>query len=515
MQRPSASELYAKLESDRWHFLDRARKCASLTIPHLLPPEGFNNTTEIQSPFQGMGARGVNSLSASLLLALLPPNSPFFRLKVDPSAYQELEGLDEAKAEIDLALSNIEQIILSEIERSSTRTGLYGAVRQLIIAGNALVHFHPEGGIKVYRLTDYVVKRSPDGKPRDVIIKGIIHGDEVPPEVQQSALPADQRENVFDLYTHIQYNSNGKATISQEVGGIEVEGSYQEMDSIECPYLALRMNRIDGEDYGRSMVEEYLGELESLESLSQSIVYGAAASAKVVFLTDPTGMTRPKTLAEAPQLAIREGRASDVTVLQVQKGADFATAFQAMGQITDRLSNAFLLAEGTIRQAERVTAAEIRLISDSLERQLGGTYSLLSQELQLPMVRLVMLQMKKRKQLPAMPKDIIEPVIVTGVQALGRSTDSLKLDTFMGAALQQLGPDVLMSHLHMDEWFTRKAASLGLDSKGLIKTQEEIQAEQQQQMQQQLAMQAGSAGINVGAQQAMDASQPQPEETDV
>ena len=41
---------------------------------------------------------------------------------------------------------------------------------------------------------------------------------------------------------------------------------------------------VDGEDYGRGRVEEFLGDLQSLESLTQAITEGSAAAAKVVFL---------------------------------------------------------------------------------------------------------------------------------------------------------------------------------------------------------------------------------------
>ena len=57
---------------------------------------------------------------------------------------------------------------------------------------------------------------------------------------------------------------------------------------------------IDGEDYGRGFIEEYLGDLRSLEALTQSIVPGSAASAKVLFLVRPNGTTKTANLAKAP-----------------------------------------------------------------------------------------------------------------------------------------------------------------------------------------------------------------------
>ena len=48
------------------------------------------------------------------------------------------------------------------------------------------------------------------------------------------------------------------------------------------PWLPLRFNVVDGEPYGRGRVEEFMGDLKSLEALMQALVEGSAAAAKVV-----------------------------------------------------------------------------------------------------------------------------------------------------------------------------------------------------------------------------------------
>ena len=74
---------YNACEGGRDAFLRRARDCAELTIPYLVPPSHQTGSTTYVTPFQGVGARGVNNLASKLLLALLPPNSPFFRVVID------------------------------------------------------------------------------------------------------------------------------------------------------------------------------------------------------------------------------------------------------------------------------------------------------------------------------------------------------------------------------------------------------------------------------------------------
>jgi hypothetical protein len=144
------------------------------------------------------------------------------------------------------------------------------------------------------------------------------------------------------------------------------------------------------------------------------------------------------------------------------------------------------------RNNDRVTATEINYVSKELDDSLGGLYSLLSQELQLPLINRLMFQMEKKKALPNLPKDSIRPKIVTGLEALGRSSDLQRLNTFVN----QLQPfaEQLMTYLNLDEYVKRVGTSLGVEMEGLIKSPEQIQAEQQA-MQEQMMMQQNSPAV--------------------
>ena len=77
----TAQGRYEACESERETFLDRARDSSKLTLPTLIPPSNYSNATKYSTPFNSVGARGVNNLASKLLLSLVPPNAPFFRLK--------------------------------------------------------------------------------------------------------------------------------------------------------------------------------------------------------------------------------------------------------------------------------------------------------------------------------------------------------------------------------------------------------------------------------------------------
>ena len=90
----------------------------------------------------------------------------------------------------------------------------------------------------------------------------------------------------------------------------------------------------------------------------------------------------------------------DVSVLQVNKFNDLRVALEAARTIEERLSLAFLLHSAVQRNAERVTAEEIRFMAAELEDALGGLYTVLSQELQLPLVKSRITRLTKSKKLP-------------------------------------------------------------------------------------------------------------------
>ena len=93
---------------------------------------------------------------------------------------------------------------------------------------------------------------------------------------------------------------------------------------------------------------------------------------------------------------VREMRMKHAS-LQVNKFNDFNIAFQTMRLIEERLQFAFMLNTSVQRNNDRVTATEINYVSKELDDSLGGLYSLLSQELQLPLINRLCSRWKERK----------------------------------------------------------------------------------------------------------------------
>ena len=297
-----------------------------------------------------------------------------------------------------------------------------------------------------------------------------------------------------EVYTYVKLDEqSGRWTWHQEVFGMIIPNSRSTAPKNASPWFPLRFNVVDGEDYGRGRVEEFLGDLKSLEALSQALVEGSAAAAKVVFVVSPSSTTKPKTIADAGNGAIVQGRPDDIGVIQVGKTADFRTAAEMANQLGQRINDGFLVLQ--IRQSERTTAEEVRLTQLELEQGLGGMFSLLTVEFLVPYLNRIMLVLQRSKQVPTLPKSLVRPTIVAGVNALGRGQDNQSLTQFITTIAQTMGPETIMRFINPDEYLKRLAAAQGIDILNLIKSKEELaeeeQAQAEQAQQQELLSQAG------------------------
>ena len=488
--KSSVQAQYNKLELTREPYLARARDCAKLTIPTLFPDKSVNEATEYKTPYQSVGARGVMNLASKLMLALFPPHAPFFRLSVDDLVFKQIQGDPKIKSTIEQGLAGIEKAIMDNMEVSNDRVAVYEALKNLIVSGNVLLKL-TEQGLRVYRLENYVIKRDAQGNVLKIIIKEVVDIDTLPDEVRNAVIEGKSKEEYenkeFDLYTYIVREAKGYS-LMQECGKKIILTKKYKLDDFN--FIALRFNRVDGMDYGRSHCEAYLGDLRSLEGLTRAILEGSAASSKMLFMVAPNGTTRASALAKAPNGAIIEGSAGDVSVLQANKFQDFRVSFEVMNRIEQRLQYAFLLNSSVQRQAERVTATEVQLVAQELQSSLGGIYGILTTEFQLPYINSKIAMLRSQNLLPDLPKKIVRPKIIVGLEALGRASDRLRLLQFMSDLAGTLGAEVLARHINLDDAIKKFAVANGVDIQGLLKDKEQIQQEQQQAQQQQFAQKA-------------------------
>lgn len=514
-----AAEVYKNLENERKPYLTRANDCATVTIPSLFPKEGDTGTTTYETPYQSVGARGINNLASKLMLALFPMQT-WFKLSINELTAKAMsQGDGTMLTQIEEGLAMVERIVMNYIESNSYRVILFDALKQLIISGNALLYVtDPSEGLtnynplKLYKLTNYVVQRDAYGNILQIVTLDKVAYAALPDDVKSamtnSGTPNPDEE--VEVYTHIYYDDESDNFKKyEEVNGVVVAGTEAEYPIDANPYIPIRIVRMANESYGRSYCEDYLGDLNSLEKLSKSLVEMSVLASKTIFLVRPAGITQARRLNKAENGSFVAGNIEDISCLQLDKQGDFGITQAQAVAIEERLSYAFMLNSAIQRTGERVTAEEIRFMAQELETTLGGVYSVLSQELQMPIIKVLLKLLQATSKIPSLPPEAVEPVVSTGLEAIGRGQDLERLNTVINA-WAMLTPLAQDPDLNMRNIKQRIASAAGVDVTGLLLTPEEKQQQEAQALQQQaMASGANSLGAAMGSDPQQLAQQAQ------
>lgn len=477
-----ASALYNKLKNERQRFVDKAETIAAYTIPSLFSLNRGNHPS-VEAPNQSIGAKLVQTLAAKMTLALFPANIPFFRFNLEGEALEQ--ATPDQRSGFEQAAINLERAALKEFETGSMRNQLNFAMTNYAITGNFCLEDTGSGEIKVYQLDQYVLKRDANGDVKILIIEEVIESDELGEDIlkhiDKSKLKMKDGKVVpVSMYKVVMFNHEmDKYEAWNEITDVILPDTIVTFKRDELPFVVPSVNRLPGENYNRAFAEPYLPDLIALEGMSTALLNAAMASSRVLPILSPNSLIDIDELQNAPNGQPIIGNPDDVKFLQLDKQADLNTSYNFLQDIERRLSFVFLVNTAIQRNAERVTAEEIRFMARDMEEIHGGLFSVLANELQKPIANLLIQRLHTNQNLPKLESLGLVPKIVTGIDALGRGTDLQNLQGFGSAMIGMLGPEA-MSMLNMQEFVQRLANGYGIDSTNLVKSLEQIQAEQQQ-----------------------------------
>lgn len=504
----TARTRYNELTSYRTPYLQQGIESARLTLPYLLRDEGDNakgDVAKLPTPWQAAGADGVITLASKLMLAMLPIQTSFFKLQVkDEQLAEEIATFNRTapedkqldykivRSELDTSLAKQERQVMETIAESKDRVVLHELMKHLVVVGNGLIYLGKTP--KFFPLNRFVLDRDGNDNLLDIVTKERVSYSLVKRRLEKSRKKG--KDNVeqttqtssgslgadVDIYTYVKFRE-GKVSWHQEVDDVILTDSISSAKIEESPWVVGRFNKVDGELYGRGRVEEYFGDLKSLEALSQAVVEGAAVSARVIFLIDPSSTISPATLAALPNGGIAVGKEGSVTAVRVEKAADMQIAEKRIMELERRINKAFLVMQ--VRDSERTTADEVRILQNELNQQQGGLFSLLTSEVLIPYLKRTLFVQQKQKLIKPLPYNIVKPTLVAGVNALGRGQDRDDLIQLATAISAAFGPDAVKTYLNPIEFTKRLVAAMGVDSLNLARTQEELNAENEKALQQQ------------------------------
>ena len=68
---------------------------------------------------------------------------------------------------------------------------------------------------------------------------------------------------------------------------------------------------------------------------------------------------------------------------------------------------------------------------------------------------------------PKLPKGLVIPTVVAGLNGIGRGQDRAALMEFVTTVAQGMGPEVMMQYIDPSEFLRRLAAASGIESSGI------------------------------------------------
>jgi hypothetical protein len=495
----TATARWQALSAKRTSFIDRCETYAEFTLPKVCPPDNYDqNDDELSHDYQALGAQAVNHLANKIILAAFAPSRPFFRADPDDETAKEIaeNGLDATKVAEALAL--IEKEAVRKLDQFAMRPKLYEVIKHLIVTGNVMLYLDEETP-RVCGLKKYTVRRSASGTVVEIMLADKVMFDELEPEVQDQ-INGKQPDSEVTHYRWIKRNRDGDYEMTQWVDEQQLpQEFYGKWPEAELPYRALTWDLSDGAHYGTGLVEDYRPDFAALSALSRAQVMGAVLASEFRWLANPAGQTKPDDLQNSQNGSVLPGQEGDISIVQSGKSQDLNTTMAINAEYVNRIGRGFLMSGSMVRNAERVTAQEIRMLANELETALGGAYSRLAVDIQLPLARFLL-------RLLDIGAAGIEPTVVTGLDALSRTGDLEELQAYFAdlAALANM-PETLQQRIIWDEVSSAFASARRVKADAFIKNdarmQEEMQAAQQQALEQQAAVGAVDAAAQQGAQQ--------------
>lgn len=440
MHNENAQARWQELDAKRKGLITRVEKYASFTLRKVCLPDGYDeNSTELQHDYQSVGAQAVNHLTNKMMLTMFAPSRPAMRLDISPETAKELGEAGLSPTDLADSLAAAEKAAWAEIDRErGLRPKLFEILKHLIVAGNVCKDTSGDG-VRALPLKSYVVRRSQSGRWVELILRDCLLFDELDEEVQ-TVIPNKKPDDEVEHYRWIVYRG-GKYHMTQwvdkQILPKKFMGSWKED---EVPFSPLTWDLAEGNHYGTGLVEDYQGDFAALSMMSEATIKAAILASEFRWLVNPSAQLKPEDLMNSENGAALPGSRGDIEPLSTGTGGMIAPLMGLGSEYINRIGRGFLLASAVTRDAERVTAEEIRMQATELETSLGGAYSRIAVDLQTPLAYYLL-----RKVGFSLKGKSIRPVIITGLDALSRTGDLDNLRAFLGdiAQVTTLPPQTL------------------------------------------------------------------------
>lgn len=525
---------WEELHSRKTTMLTHCEQYAEWTLPYIFPRTTTTQNDELPVTKDSLGARGVNHLSNKVVSTLFPAKQLFFRLVIDQGMQDLMEAAlvggvpdDEAKAQLEQAKLQANALLIKAEKRAEEyldmvqyRPQAILAVKHLIITGNAMI-YHPEpnrdtgraSSTVVYGLRDFHVVRDCAGEPVEMMtretkafstfnaaVQSQLREDAAWHARAKAEKAKDYNEHTeVTIYTHILLEDDGLWTVRQYADDVRLDTNVR-YTTQRLRWIPLVWNLVQGEDYGRGLVQDYAGSFHNINVMTDSLMNITAIMGDIKFFVDPQSMIDIANLNNSPPGSYHAGNPEHIGTAKMQL-VDRGQFLEALiERFEKQISQAFMLGSAGQRNAERVTAVEIQRDAEELETSNSGVYSRLSASWQ---TREAYIALEDTGFFEL--GDGIEPRIITGMDSLSRQGEAQNMRLFLAdlAGLNTV-PELFQMAIKPEKFLEQLGQFHSVDYQAWVKTPAEMAAEQQARMQaeqQQMQAQANAQGQAAAAKE--------------
>lgn len=502
MEINDLSNLWGKMEAEKGTLIERSREYSRWTVSSIMPEEG-EETEETRKGNVMSGARMVNHLANRVIDVLFPISRAFFTLALTPETDNDLTAslneteVRQAKKAIQESTSSLERAAMRELKLTEYRPVAINTAKHLIVTGNALLRRMPSGARVMYSVDRYGVRLDAEGREFEVLLcdKKIFHTfDQKTQDLILAVKPETKEDTEVILYTrYFRKSPKARWEVTQEANGVPLKNDHK-LSAKDYDLLILNWYRNPGEHYGRGLVEDNAALFHNIDVSTTALINMIGIAADIKFLVrigSPLAMDIQE-LNDSPAGSYFPGDEGDITVPEVADRGNMETIARAIQEWDQTLAQIFLLS--SVRDAERVTAEEIRLIAGELESSFGGLYSQLAQSWQQKEAEFAI----SKLNIPSVTGGAFEVLVTTGLESLSREgkMDNLRL-AIADLQMLEVVPEGLQAAIHPLRFMAYVLDNRGVSDKSFLNSEDEMKANQQAALEEAGRLQGQQAEANV------------------
>ena len=481
-----SSTMWTDLDNKRTSYKDIWELCAKYTLPQIYLEDAIRESgIEPEDLVIGdsIGAESLNNFVSQLSKIVFPIQGAFFR--VDKKQNRDTPNIDSlSDTQKQDKFRELEERAMEALYVRGLHAQKFMLLAQLVGLGDVVfrVPRGRESDIQVYDMNDVVIKRTRNNKLADLIIREKTEyrflSEKAKGTLRVRGKKVYKEDDVLSLYTHVRLNSNNKFEIhlSLEDVPLDTELNFYACDKCEYNVSSITLKR--GSNYGTGVVQQYLPLIHKANVYADTNTDIAVAGSLVNWAIKPNVSLRPDEFAQREQGQPFAINPDDIKPIVADIGSHLQITSLQYNSLVNTLQRVFLLPQAVQRDAERVTAQEIRMVAAKIEEQHSGLYAQIAERLQRPLAILGLDLIEDEDLLKY--KDEVEVKVVTAMEAQSRGMELDNMLASLGdATIFNSVPPQVAERLKIDDVMSTIFNNRNVDAPKYVKSEDEFQAEQQ------------------------------------